>query len=332
MENIYITLLIFIILNLLIILNYKLLFKKINIYDYPIEKRKIHKKPISLTGGLIIYINLIFLYFLFFIFKDNSLINSFYIFSVKNFIIFIFIQSIIFFVGLYDDKYKVNPSTRLIIFTISITLLCMTDKSLVIEKIFLSFSYYELSFYTLSAPFTIFCIIALIVSLNMFDGINLQVSIFYLFFLIFVITKSQNLFFIYLILPLIPVMILNYKNKLFLGDSGSYLISFLIAFFSIKIQIYEERVYSDYIFLILLLPIMDATRVMIERILKGRPIFKGDKIHLQHILIDNYKYTKSIIIIFGLYLIPYIGIFFKINTLIILFSMVTAYAYFIYKR
>lgn len=332
MDIIYITSLIFIILNLVIILNYKIFFKKVNIYDYPTEKRKIHKKPVPLTGGLIIYINLIVLYFVVFLHNDDNLINNFYIFSGKNFIIFILIQSIIFFVGLYDDKYKVNPSTRLILFAISISLLVITDKSLVIEKIFLSFSYYELSFFTLSIPFTVFCIIALIVSINMFDGINLQVSIFYFIFLIFVIFQNQNIYFIYLILPLIPVMILNYKNKLFLGDSGSYLIAFLIAFFSIKIQIYEEKIYSDYIFLILLIPVLDAVRVMIERVLKGYSIFKGDKNHLQHILINNYKYTKSLIIIISLYLIPYIGIFFKIHSLIIFFLIITAYSYFIYNR
>lgn len=85
MEKIYIILTAIIILNLIIFFNYKLLFKKINIYDFPVKDRKIHTTPVPLTGGIILYINLIVLYFFLYLFREENLINDLYIFSEKNF-------------------------------------------------------------------------------------------------------------------------------------------------------------------------------------------------------------------------------------------------------
>ena len=64
-----------IIINFLFIKNYKYLGKKINIYDLPDEKRKIHKKPVPLLGGLIIYFNILLL-IIYIFFKDPLILLS----------------------------------------------------------------------------------------------------------------------------------------------------------------------------------------------------------------------------------------------------------------
>ena len=65
----------FVILNLILFYKYKLLAKINNIYDIPDNIRKIHKLPIPLIGGLIIYINiLLFLIINFFL---NRRANTF---------------------------------------------------------------------------------------------------------------------------------------------------------------------------------------------------------------------------------------------------------------
>ena len=50
----------FIILNSVLFYKHKLLAKINNIYDIPDHRRKIHKLPTPLIGGVIIYINIIF--------------------------------------------------------------------------------------------------------------------------------------------------------------------------------------------------------------------------------------------------------------------------------
>ena len=54
-----ISILILLVINLIILKNNKKIFEFVGIFDYPLEKRKIHKDPISLSGGLIILISFI---------------------------------------------------------------------------------------------------------------------------------------------------------------------------------------------------------------------------------------------------------------------------------
>ena len=56
----------------------------------------------------------------------------------------------------------------------------------------------------------------------MFDGINLQSSIFYLINLIMMMIYSGdiNIIILSLIIGLITFSYLNFKNKVFLGDNG----------------------------------------------------------------------------------------------------------------
>ena len=63
-------------------------------------------------------------------------------------------------------------------------------------------------------------------ALNMFDGINLQLIIFTIFiFIIFILKGFYPIFFTLMIMCLIFLGILNFQNKVFLGDGGSYLIN-----------------------------------------------------------------------------------------------------------
>ena len=65
----------------------------------------------------------------------------------------------------------------------------------------------------------------------MFDGINLQsctyfIHCFYIYIARF--NSTRNCFSKLIIIPLIAFAYLNYKNKSFLGDSGTLLLGFLI--------------------------------------------------------------------------------------------------------
>ena len=66
--------------------------------------------------------------------------------------------------------------------------------------------------------------------MNMFDGINLQLLLFTLFvFIVFILKGFCSIFFSLLIFNLLFLIILNYKNKVYLGDGGAYLISSVIG-------------------------------------------------------------------------------------------------------
>ena len=282
--TIYLYWVILIALNLVFLLNYNKIFKKLNFFDYPDNIRKIHNTPVSLAGGLLIYVNFLFILSSVFILGDQTL-NDFYIFSLKNFFIFLFSVSLIFFVGLYDDKFTLSPFTRLLVITFSIYLILKTDDTLLLKELLFSFSNLSLQINSLAFPFTLLCFISLILALNMFDGINLQSGIFYFLFFSFVVVITKNISILLLLISIIIFLYLNFKNKVFLGDSGSYFLSVIVAFFSIKLYKYHSAIFSDHVLIFLFLPILDIIRVTILRLLNGKKIFNPDKTHFHHLLL-----------------------------------------------
>ena len=71
--------------------------------------------------------------------------------------------------------------------------------------------------------FSVFCFLVFLNAFNMFDGINLQSSSYSIFiFLCILFFYIYNLFIKILLISLISFSYLNYKNKAFLGDSGSF--------------------------------------------------------------------------------------------------------------
>ena len=109
-----------VLLNIIFILNYKYLAQIINIYDNPSEERKIHKTPVPILGGLFLFLNFIFFVIYGFFFDVNLLFDTFIHSEIKGLIYFLIILSLIFLIGLYDDKYKIRPLVRLISLSILI--------------------------------------------------------------------------------------------------------------------------------------------------------------------------------------------------------------------
>ena len=66
----------------------------------------------------------------------------------------------------------------------------------------------------------------------MYDGVNLQSSIFYSVNFIFIMLymNQLNIVLISIIIGLITFSYLNYRNKVFLGDNGVFILSFLLGY------------------------------------------------------------------------------------------------------
>ena len=74
---------------------------------------------------------------------------------------------------------------------------------------------------------------------------------------------------------MIILAILNYKNKIFLGDSGSYILGGIIGTtFIYQYKNYENFIYGDEVFLILLIPAIDMLRLFVLRLLNKKTLLK----------------------------------------------------------
>ena len=163
----------------------------------------------------------------------------------------------------------------------------------------------------------------------MFDGINLQVGFYSLFIFLLLFFEINNQFIIPIIVALIFFLILNFNNKSFLGNSGSYLLGFIISyFFSISGNIFS----AEQIFLAMLIPGLDMLRVAVFRITNKKHPFTPDKNHIHYLMLYKFKFYQTFIIIQSLIILPVlIDIFFKNKfTIFIIITSIIIYSLTIY--
>jgi UDP-GlcNAc:undecaprenyl-phosphate GlcNAc-1-phosphate transferase len=310
--NLNLSFIVLIILNFLFLFFYRKISNIYNVFDIPDRKRKIHTKKIPLLGGLIIFLNVIFFYFSI-NFKENYSI----IFILGCFFFFIF--------GLIDDKKNLNANVKLLLQTLFLLLYFFFNQDLVIGNFFISSLNKDLFLNSFSIIFSIFCFLLFINSINMFDGINLQVGFYSLFIFILLFFKVDNQFIIPIIIALIFFLVLNFNNNSFLGNSGSYLLGFIISyFFSISSNVFS----AEQIFLVMLIPGLDMVRVAVFRINNKKHPFSPDKNHIHYLMLSKFKFYQTFIIIQSLIILPVvIDNFFKnkftiffITTSIVIYS------------
>lgn len=324
--------LIILIINILLVFNLKKISKKVVILDIPNNPRKIHKEPTPLFGGLLIYFNILIFLVYFFIFDKSVILNSFHFTETKPLIYFIITFSLIFLIGVYDDKYNISATLRLVLISLLIICYLISDNTAQIKNLNFSFTDLEITFGIGSVLFSYICLIILLISCNMFDGINLQSFLFYIFNFSFLFLIQENTFILLIIFSLIIFGFLNYKGRLFLGDSGVYLISIILGVLYIKyynLNIGSLR--ADNIFSILLFPVLDASRCIILRIIKGKNPLEGDMKHFHHLLLKKYSIIKSLFILMGIISIPFLIYFSNFNTFYSIVITTFFYSLFIFK-
>lgn len=319
------------ILNIFIFLNFEFIAKKINIYDQPDLNRKFHKYPIANIGGIILLINTSYLYLLF-LMQIDILEYNFYFKNFTHFFSFFYCLLVLTVIGILDDKMHFSANTKTILFAIILAIALFFDKDLQIVNLKFSFMEDQISLNNFSIFFSILCIFLFMNALNMMDGINLLAGLYCLVILIILsIHTSFSFVIIFIIIGLINYLILNFQNKVFLGDSGSIFLSYIISYFFIKSYNFETSFYADQIFLMMMIPGIDLFRVALYRIITGKNPLKADRKHLHHLLSNKFPDYLVILIILILIIAPIAMDMIINNTLLVIISTLLAYSVLIYR-
>ena len=309
-------------LNFLIFYNFPIFEKNLYIFDKPDNNLKKHKHPVSLLGGLIILVNLYFITFLLKIFElDNSIFDNNFIFII------ILLSSLFYLIGFIDDLKNLKPNLKLMFLIFSIVLVIYLFPEIKLNLIKITFLekhyFFHYSFFFIALSFAL-----LANAMNMFDGINLQLILYTVFvFILFILKGFIPIFFILLSICFIFLGILNYKNKIFLGDGGAYIISAIFgSTFIYQYKSFDNFFYGDEVFIILMIPAIDMLRLFILRLVKKKHPFEGDLNHLHHIVLKKTKNNNlTIMITITLSIIPTLLLFLKIKTFLILLLVLTIY-------
>lgn len=274
----------------------KFLSRRFNLFDLPDNNRKFHEVKMPLTGGLIIFVSIIFIIMINEIYFQNYLFLS--LVNLK----YLFIGSLVFFiVGFLDDKYNLNANLKFFVFAAVIVALIYQDPSLSIKTIKLTFMENNYFIGLFGSIWTLICFLLYLNALNMFDGVNGQVGTYVLgtFIYIYISNSLLSNFALVICIPIIIFIIYNLTNRCFIGNSGTYFLSFLIGYIFIKSYNTEDIFKADQIVLIMLIPGLDLMRLFIYRIINKRNPFKPDRHHLHHYL-EKIVHKKYIFLISNL--------------------------------
>ena len=233
-----------------------------------------------------------------------------------------------------DDIFNLSYKLRLLsIFLIIFIFLNFNNeflvKQLYFETINKTFIISDFSYFL-----TPIFIMLLINSLNMADGINGNSGLIFLcyFMIIFSHNSQLNVFLFIIVLSIIIFLFFNFKNLLYIGDSGIYFISIFISLY--LIDSYNQNLSNlscEKIFLVLMIPGVDMFRLFCIRIYNKKNPFKGDLNHLHHILIKKFNLIYSLVIYTFLILWPFIIIIFSSINIINLI-LINLFFYFLLIR
>ena len=250
----------------------EILIDKISYSDHKIIGAQ-NKSPV-IIGGLYILIGYLF------IFYSHS---------------FILITSSIFItlLGLMSDKNILTSPKKRLIFQFLILLFLSYFENLQINDV--KFELFNLFLFNeyFNLLFTVFCLAILINGSNFLDGLNGLLAGYYIIILIFTVflfniyPQIESLdydFVTTLIFVLLIFFVFNILGLVYLGDSGTYLLSLLIGVYFIKLNYYNDFLSPYFIAVLLWYPAFENFFSLFRRLLKKQKTSSPDNLHLHHIV------------------------------------------------
>lgn len=267
----------FLLLNFFLLAKHKLIASWLNVFDLNSTSK------ISLLGGIFLISNISLSYIFFFL--EIIPYEHFYKINVGLLILGMFI------LGFIDDKFKIKPGARLLLTFFLLLFFFLQDESYLISKF--NFSFFKSSLFiiensSLSILFSIFCIMSFVNALNFFDGINLQVILYTIGCIIYLFFIEYSYFLLIILVTLTFFSSLNYQNKSFLGDSGTYVLAIVISLSVIDLH-NRNLIFADQIIFLFLLPGFEIVRLFLERIYKKKNPLLGDNEHIHHLIKKKFK-------------------------------------------
>jgi len=245
---------------------------RLNIFDHPISDIKTHRAPVPYLGGLAIFFSFIIAL------SIVRFSTHFPTGTLRNLRGLFFGGTIIILLGLADDLKDLNVGLKFIGQIIAAIILVYFD----IRIKFIQNPY-------ISIPLTIIWIVGITNAFNIIDimdGLSVGVAILASLAFSFIALPTENIYVNFASLTLAGACLgfIRYNwtpAKIFMGDTGSLFIGFILA--AISLGESYTRINNLALFaplLVLGIPIYDTLIVIFFRIRKGKSVFKGSRDHI----------------------------------------------------
>lgn len=273
--------------------------KKKHLYDMP-NARKVHKNPIPRLGGIAFIPSMIVAVLITFDFLRLQYHSQIIHINVSSLHVIVSLF-VIYMTGIIDDLIGLNAPVKFTLQIISGVILTLAGFYL--NNLYGLFGIYEIPQW-LGSILTVFIIVFVCNAINLIDGIDglaASLAIIGLCGFCHLYVKLSYLTYCVLICGIIGCL-LSYLFfnlfgsaekglKIFMGDSGSLTLGFLLGFlfinYSIKMSVYADQYSQPFsiAWSFFILPIFDVVRVFFFRIMNHRSPFQPDKNHIHHKLL-----------------------------------------------
>jgi len=260
------------------------IFRSYGIVDKPDRRRKVHVYPIPRIGGIPIAIAYVVALYPFS--SESRLLMDYLPLAWKM----IPAAGLIFAIGLTDDLIGLKPWQKLLGQLAAAALAYWAGVRVAGVAGFFP------NHIWLSLPLTLFWLLACTNAFNLVDGLDgLAAGMGLVASLTMVVAALQahNMQLAYASIPLVGALLAflcyNFSPAtVFLGDSGSMLIGFLLGCYgAVWAQKSATLVSLTVPLLAVSIPLLDVSLTILRRFLRNQPIFSADRGHIHHRLLDR---------------------------------------------
>lgn len=243
------------------------------------DARKVHKKPIPRMGGLAIYLGFVL-----------AILASMHV--NREIAGLLLGGTVILMVGIIDDMVQLSAKVKLLGQIAAAFVLVMFN----IRIEWLTNPFGDMLYVDyFSIPLTVLWVVGLTNTVNLIDGLDgLAAGVSTIASItILLVALQQNFWTVAILTAALAGAALGFLQhnfnpaKIFMGDTGSMFLGYMLAAVSILGTVKSAATIALVVPIMALgLPIMDTAFAIIRRYMNGRPIFKPDKGHLHHRLLE----------------------------------------------
>lgn len=268
------------ILALILCLNARALGEKLCVMARPDGRRKTHSRATPQTGGISILAG-------FSLWLAGGVIAPQ---IVENQLMLTLLIAVggLGVIGFIDDRHEIPPMPRIMMLLVFAATAFALDPELISQTL----NWRSIGNIPISAPVYLVLMavtsVGLVNAVNMADGQNGLVGGMFVVWtanLMLVTTGTLALMAGMLCALCVVFLAFNLNGKMFLGDCGSYGVTFAIGLMTTLAHARKE-VPLETVIVWFFIPVADCLRLMITRKLQGRSPFEGGRDHFHHRLID----------------------------------------------
>jgi len=261
---------------LVICLNAEAIGRRLGVMDHPDNQRKTHDQPTPLVGGIGILLPLLI--------WIGGVLFSGIAENTQPLVVLMLCAAGVGLVGFADDQTPISPLTRVLALLVFLAVAIEVSPGLIAPS--LNWGSFEPTY----LPPSLYCAlialttVGIVNAVNMADGQNgLVPSMFVIWSLCLVLVGDAVVSPVAQILAVASfvVLIFNLRGKLFLGDCGSYGVTFVLGILALMTYA-QGRITIETVTVWFYIPVADCLRLIITRRLQGRSPLAPDKDHFHH--------------------------------------------------